>query len=236
MIPVPDGVSDEVAVLADPFAVSLHAITRNPPPPGGKAVVYGAGALGTCAVSILRALHPTVDIAVVAAWDAQAALAEKHGATVFKPEPRLELIEGLARWSGGVLRVPWDGLPACHPGAIDVVYDTVGAPETVEVGIRVLRERGTLVQMGVASPARFEWTPWYFKELRLVGSNAFGVETVEGRRAHAMEHFLRLADAGRLDLEGVVTHQFRLDDWRDAFRTLALQHDTGAVKVTFAYR
>lgn len=34
-IPVPDDVRDEVAVLADPFAVSLHAVTRNPPPPGG---------------------------------------------------------------------------------------------------------------------------------------------------------------------------------------------------------
>ena len=36
-IPVPDDVTDEVAVLADPFAVALHSITRNPPPPGGKA-------------------------------------------------------------------------------------------------------------------------------------------------------------------------------------------------------
>jgi threonine dehydrogenase-like Zn-dependent dehydrogenase len=51
-----------------------------------------------------------------------------------------------------------------------------------------------------------------------------------------MEHFLRLADSGRLDVDGVVTHRFGLDDWRDAFRTLALQHETGAVKVTFDYR
>jgi threonine dehydrogenase-like Zn-dependent dehydrogenase len=47
---------------------------------------------------------------------------------------------------------------------------------------------------------------------------------------------LRLADAGRLNLDGVVTHHFSLDSWREAFRTLALQHETGAVKVTFDYR
>ncbi len=29
---VPDGVPDELAVFADPFSVSLHAITRHPPP------------------------------------------------------------------------------------------------------------------------------------------------------------------------------------------------------------
>jgi threonine dehydrogenase-like Zn-dependent dehydrogenase len=38
VIPVPDAVPDEVAVLADPFAVSLHAVTRTPPRPGGRAV------------------------------------------------------------------------------------------------------------------------------------------------------------------------------------------------------
>jgi threonine dehydrogenase-like Zn-dependent dehydrogenase len=34
LFPVPDAIPDEVAVFADPFAVSLHSITRHPPPPG----------------------------------------------------------------------------------------------------------------------------------------------------------------------------------------------------------
>ena len=55
LFPVPDSIPDEVAVFADPFAVSLHAVTRHAPPPGGKVLVYGAGALGTCAIAILRA-------------------------------------------------------------------------------------------------------------------------------------------------------------------------------------
>src|SRR5262249_31342873 len=148
-IPVPDAVPDEVAVLADPFAVSLHAITRNPPPPGGKALVYGAGALGTTSVAILRSLYPDVEVASVARWRAQADLARSLGATVFDPEPREALIEGLADWSGGVLRTGW-GLPITHPGHIDVVYDTIGAPQTIEVGIRVLGHRGVLVQTGVS--------------------------------------------------------------------------------------
>src|SRR5688572_30801900 len=79
---VPADVADEQAVLADPFAVSLHSVTRHPPPAGGKVMVYGSGALGTCAAAILRALHPDVDVLVVARFDAQAALARKLGATV----------------------------------------------------------------------------------------------------------------------------------------------------------
>ena len=235
-IPVPDAIPDEVAVLADPFAVSLHAVTRNPPPKGGRVLVYGAGALGTTSGAILAALYPSVEVGVVARFPQQAALAEKRGLKVFAPEPRLDLIEALAEWSGGVLRRPWAGLPTCHPGRIDVIYDTVGSPETVEVGIRVLRERGTLVQMGVSSPARFEWTPWYFKELRLIGSNAFGVEEVDGVRKHGIAHYLDLVQDGRIDLDGMLTHTFRLEQWRDALAACADQGSSGALKVAFDFR
>ena len=235
-IPVPDEVPDEVAVLGDPFAVSLHAIVRHPPPEGGRALVYGAGALGTTAVAILRALYPSVDVGVVARWPAQAALSERLGATVFAHEPRLDLVEAVADWSGGILRHPWEGLPVAYPGGVDLVYDTVAAAETLEVILRVLRSRGTLVELGVSSPARFEWTPWYFKELRLVGSNAFGIEEVEGKRQHAIAHYLDLAASGRIDLTGMLTHTFRLEEWRTAFDALADQGRSGAIKVAFDLR
>jgi threonine dehydrogenase-like Zn-dependent dehydrogenase len=236
-IPVPDGLSDEQAVLADPFSVSLHGITRTPPPEGGRVLVYGAGALGTTATAILGALYPSVEVGVVARFPAQAALAEKLGASrVFDPEPREALVEALAEWSGGVLRRPWGGLPTAYPGRIDVVYDTIGGHDTMEVGVRVLASRGALVQLGVNSPKRFEWTPIYFKELRWVGSNAFGIEEVDGVRKHGIAHYLDLAASGRVDLTGLLTHTFRLDDWRQAFTTIVTQGETGAIKVAFDFR
>ncbi len=236
LIPVPDDVTDEVAVLADPFSVALHAVTRTPPPAGGRAVVYGAGALGTCATAILAALHPDVEVATVARWPAQTALARRLGARTFAHEPRVQLVEELAAWSGGVLRQPWDGLPIAWPGGVDVVYDTVGGPDTLEVGLRVLRSRGSIVEMGLSSMGRCEWTPWYFKEARLVGSNAFGIEEVDGVRQHAMAHYFDLVRDGRIDLSGMLTHTFELDRWRDAFQTLIDQGETGAIKCAFDFR
>ena len=233
---VPDAVSDEVAVLADPWSVSFHAITRNPPPPGGRVLVYGAGALGTTATAILTQLYDDVDVGVVARWPAQADLASSMGATVFEPEPRESLIEAVAEWSGAPTLSPWEGLAVAYPGHVDIVYDTVGSPLTVEAAMRVLAYRGTLVQMGVGSPARFEWTPWYFKELRLIGSNAFGFETFEGETKHAIQHYLDLTAAGRIDLTGLLTHRFRLEEWREAFATIVHQGSTGAIKVAFDFR
>lgn len=234
---VPDSIPDEMAVFADPFSVSLHSITRHPPPRSGAALVYGAGSLGLCAVAILRALYPDVAVAVVARFPAQAELARRFGAAkVLAHEPPSPLIEGLVGWGGGRLRQPLQGLPMAHPGAVDVVYDTVGKPETFEVGVRVLRSRGTLVKAGVHAPGRWEDSPLYFKELSLVGSNAFGVEEVDGRRKHAIAHYLDLAGAGRIDLRPMLTHTFGLGQWREAFWAIANQGDSGAVKVAIDQR
>lgn len=235
LFPVPDDMDDEEAVIADPFAVSLHAITRHPPGPNGRAMVYGAGALGTCAVAILRALYPEVDVLVVARFPAQAESARRLGATVINHEPARAVIEQAVEWSGGVLR-PHEGLPMAFPGAIDVVYDTVGKRETFEVGSRVLAARGTLVKAGVHGATYWEDTPLYFKELSMVGSNAFGIEEVEGVRKHGIQHYLDLAASSRVDLRPMVTHTFRLEDWREAFATIATQGETGAIKVAIDQR
>ena len=232
---VPDNVPDELAVFADPFAVSMHSITRHPPTPGGKVMVYGAGALGTCATAILRALYPDVEVLVVARFEGQAAMARKLGATVIGHTPAQRVIEEAAAWSGGVLQES-DGLPMAFPGFIDVVYDTVGKQETFEVGSRVLKARGTLVKAGVHGPTWWEDTPLYFKELSMVGSNAFGFEEINGVRKHGIDHYLDLVSSGQIDLTGMLTHTFTLDDWRNAFVTLATQDETGAIKVGFDFR
>jgi len=238
LIAVPDALSDEVAVLGDPFAVSLHSVTRHPPPPGGKVLVYGGGALGTCATAILRSLHPDVEVMVVARWTAQADLARRLGAAVVAPFPVRQLLEEAAAWSGGVLARFGDGeaLPMAHPGGFDVVYDTVGTAQTAEIGVRLLKARGTMVKSGVHAPERWEWSPLYFKEISWVGSNAFGVEEVDGVRAHGIEHYLRLTTEGRVDLSGMLTHSFRLEEWREAFTVLADQEKSGAIKVAFDFR
>ncbi|MFM8304466.1 MAG: zinc-binding dehydrogenase [Actinomycetota bacterium] len=233
---VPDGMADELAVFADPFAVSLHAVTRHAPQPGTKVIVYGAGALGSTAIAILRALYPDVEVGVIARFEAQATLATQLGAhRVFAHEPARALIEEIAEWSGGVLHGD-NPMPMAYPGGIDVVYDTVTRKETLEVASRVLRARGTIVKAGVHGPMAWEWTPLYFKELSWVGSNAFGVEEVDGVRDHGIRHYLDLTAAGRIDLSPMLTHTFPLDDWRRAFATLATQADSGAIKVAFDQR
>ena len=236
-IRIPDAVDDEVAVLADPFAVSLHAITRNPPRPDSRVVVWGAGALGSTSIAILRALYPSVQIACVARHPAQQQLAAQWGAHVIDASLSAhETVVAIADWSGAVLHQPWEGLPLAHPGHIDVVYDTIGAPWTIEQALRILAYQGRIVVSGVNAAARFEWSPLYFKDASIIGSNAFGIEIVDGVRKHALEHYLDMAASGRIDISAMLTHTYRLEDWRDAFTALATQTESGAIKVAFDFR
>ncbi len=235
-IPIPDGISDEQAVLADPFSVSLHAILHTPPTPGGVALVYGCGTLGLLAIAILRALHPEVRVLAVARYPHQAALAEQFGAErVFRHQPARAVIEGIAAATAVEIREPWRGLPMLN-GGVDIIYDTVTAPGTLEIGVRVTRARGRIVCLGVEIPRRFEWTPLYFKELSIVGSNAFAIERLDGKRMHAMEWYFELVQRHGVNVTPIITHRFRLEDYRQAFLACYDQGVSRAVKVLFDYR
>lgn len=235
LVPIPEGVSFEQAVLADPFSVSLHATLRHPPPSGGTALVYGCGTLGLLNVAILRLLFPGVRVLAIARYEHQKRLALQLGAhEVLAWRPRSYLVARLAELTGSELLRPWRGLPMLE-GGVDVIYDSVGSPESVEVGVRVTRSRGKIVVTGVEMPRRFEWTPMYFKELALAGSNAFGMEEWEGRRQHAMEWYLEWVQRGDLDVRPVITHRFPLEAYRDAFLACYDQGKSGAVKVLFAF-
>jgi threonine dehydrogenase-like Zn-dependent dehydrogenase len=231
--PIPDAVSDEAAVLGDPFSVSFHAILKAPPPENGTALVYGCGTLGLLAIAILRAVYPTVKILAVARFEHQAALARQLGAhRVFGHQPTKQLVQDIAAETGAALNEPWMGLPMLN-GGVDVVYDTVSSAETLAVGLRVTRSFGSMLVIGVEPAKTFEWTPLYFKEINIIGSNGFGIEEFEGQRKHAMEWYFDFIQQRGLDVTPIITHHFAMRDYRTAFMACHDQGKSGAVKVLF---
>ena len=233
LFPIPEGVGFDQAVLADPFSVDLHAILKAPPADGAWAMVYGAGVLGLLSVAVLRVLFPKSHVAVVARYPHQAEIARQMGAErVIQARDAAEVVESVAEMVGARVHRPARTLPWLMRG-VDVIYDTVGTAETLEIGVRVANPRAPIVITGVGAPARFEWTPLYFKEVELLGSNAFGVEEVRGARLHAMEHYLRLLAAGEFDPTPLVTHHFRLEQYREAFLMMRAKARHRVVKAVF---
>ncbi|TMB13749.1 MAG: oxidoreductase, partial [Deltaproteobacteria bacterium] len=137
-IPVPDEVTDDAAVLADPFSVSLHSILRHPPARGDIVVVYGCGTLGLCAIEILKRLFD-VRIYAITRFDHQARLAQRLGAIETIPwQPVENIVERFREITGAREVLPpiegTGGLPMLHgTRGVRVVYNTVGTAESIGV-------------------------------------------------------------------------------------------------------
>jgi len=229
---IPGDVSDEAAVLADPVSVSLRSILLAPPPAGQAVLVYGSGTLAFAAVGLLRHLYPGTEVWAATRPGARAELATRLGAHAVLSSSPDELVGQVARRAGAAPLEPWSKRDWLQDGPA-VVYDTIGSTETVETSLRLLATGGTLVVSGVEPPKRFEWTPLYFKELRVIGSNGFGIEEVGGVARHAFEHYFGFVAAG-LDLTPVITHRFPLSRWEEAVLAVKDSRHTGAVKVLLA--
>jgi len=183
----------------------------------------------------VRVVRPRARIVVVARYPQQVEAARKLGAAeVLTARRGRALIDAVAQLTGARRwGSRFHGLPMLA-GGVDAVYDSICSPQTIEIGVRLLRARGLLSIIGVEAPKRFEWTPIYFKELRVVGSNAFGMETFRGVRKHAMEHYVDLCASGEVDLGFLVTHRYPLPAWREAF-DVAMRKKSGCVKVAFEF-
>jgi threonine dehydrogenase-like Zn-dependent dehydrogenase len=233
--PIQESIPEEQAVLADPYAVSLHAVLKAPPKSGDLAVVYGCGTLGLLTIAILTEHFSGAEILAITRYPHQEEMARRFGAHyITRTQPPAKIIELVQEITGTKAYRPWGGLPVLLEGA-QRIYDTVGTAQSLEVGVRLANPQAKIVVTGVASPKRFEWTPLYFKEIELIGSNAFGVETFKNSRQHAIDLALERISAGRLDLSAMITHRFPLSDYKQAFHALHNKEKSGAVKVVFVY-
>ena len=88
------------------------------------------------------------------------------------------------------------GCPWPTPGASTWSTTPSPSPRPSRSACASWPNAGSLVQTGVSTPGRWEWTPVYFKELTIAGSNAFAVEEIEGVRQHAIAHYFDLVTSG----------------------------------------
>lgn len=245
-IPIPDEITWDQAILSDPFSVAFHSILKVRPSPGSVCAVYGCGNLGLLTIHILKKVFENITVVAIARFQHQAAMARQFGADlVLDSAPTDKIIEKVADFVSCDVYYLKSKQPWLIEG-VDFLFDTVASPDTLETGLRVVKARskdpktnneiaGTIVVTGVSSPQRYEWTPWYFKEIRVIGSNAFAIEDFEGNREHAYYHYYRFIQQGRVDPSSMVTHKFPLTEYKKAFMTAHAQGKFESIKVAFSF-
>jgi len=232
---VPDTVSDENAALVDAFCSALHAVMRSFPQDGDTVLVIGGGVIGICVVAALRVLESKARILVLAKYPFQGEWAEHYGADEVICLGRGDYYQRVAELTSGRLYKPILGKRAMVGGA-DVVYECVGADDTTDDALRFTRAGGRLALVGlIAQTKKVDWTPVWFKELTVVGTLASSTETYRGQRKRCYQLALDWMAEGKLDLNPLLTHTFRLEEYRKALTTAMHKGRTGYVKGAFVF-
>ncbi|MFW9876236.1 MAG: zinc-binding dehydrogenase, partial [Candidatus Thorarchaeota archaeon] len=225
---IPEKISFEQAVLADPFSVSFHSLLSLNPNPNSQILVYGLGIIGLLTIICLKNIFNVKNVIGIGRYPFQKDLAIKLGADhVFLSSGEL-LIEEIAAYNNVELYTPKRGFKWVLDG-VDGIIDTISSAETFEIGQRILCTQGRLVFFGVSTPKRFENTLHYFKELEVIGSNAFGIEIFHDISLHAFQHYINFLSEGLIDPQMLITHKFPLIAYKDAFETLANKSKSHAV-------
>ena len=232
---VPDNVSDENAVLVEPFAIGIHAALQFPPRDEDTVVIMGAGIIGLLTLAALRQTGSRAEIWVVARYPFQADAARKLGAN--------EIIDGksdyaaeIAKRTGGEMLKPIIGKRVLNKGGVNVLYECVGSDDSIDDSLRLTRTRGRVVIVGVPGiPETVDWTPIFAKELDVVGAyNSNRAEPFRGTMRSAFSLALEWMQNG-LDLSWLVTHKFKLDDYARAFALLEKRGASKAIKAVFEF-
>ncbi|TDD53571.1 zinc-binding alcohol dehydrogenase [Kribbella antibiotica] len=226
---VPEGLSDERAVLVEPLAGAVHAALRANVQAGQSVLVSGAGAVGLFATLAIRELTQAGRITVVAKHPKQRELAKAFGATdVVAPD---EVFRGVRRSTGAFRLKPELGAKEFLLGGVDIAVDAVGSKDSIDTVLRVTKAGGRVVLSGMPSTGA-DLSPVWFRELDVVGTYASSSSEPNGRPA--FETALELA--GKAPLDGVVGAKYPLYRWREALDHAHSAGRLGTVKVAFDVR
>lgn len=235
LIPVPDHVSDENAVLVEPFACALHPVLRHPPQPGETLLVIGCGVIGLMVIAAVRALGYDNRIVAVARYPFQEEAARTLGADVVTRARGVALYETLGEEFGARMHRPPIGKPILEGGA-DVVFECAGSDDALDDALRLAGHGAKVVVLGLAAiPKGVDWTPVWMKELSVLGSFLSGAEPGENGPVRTAQIAMNLLAEGKVDLSFMVTHRFRLHDYPRALETTLSRGKARLIKSVFDF-
>ena len=212
LAPVPDGLSDEqVLMCPDIMSTGFGGAESGGIRIGDTVAVFAQGPIGLCATAGAKLSGATTIIAVDR-LPARLEIARKMGADHVIDSSRIDPVEEILRLTNG--------------RGVDVSIEALGIQATFEACLRVLRPGGTLSSLGV-----------YSNDLKIpLGAFAAGlgdhkiITTLCPGGKERMRRLMAVIQSGRVNLEPLVTHRFKLDDIERAYELFAHQRD-GVLKV-----
>lgn len=208
VIPVPETVPRDIAVLAEPTAVAVHALRRSSLKIGDHVVVLGGGPIGLL-IAILARHAGCRSVLISEPIESRRAIAENLGFPTVDP-----------------MHDDLDASLALHLSSVDIVFEAAGSSAALRDATRILRPRGELVQVSIPKvPREISIVDITFKELTMVGVRVYQ----EGDFTTA----LNLLGSDPETFRRLVSTPYRPSEARDAF--VAARSGDGGLRVVFDF-
>ena len=232
---VPENLSDEIAVLLEPFACALHGVLKANLKDTDEVLIIGAGTVGLLTVAAIRAIGKSNRILIVAKHPHQRQLASELGADEILSSDK-SLYANFCRLTGAESYQPELGKPVLL-GGVDVTFDCVASATTIDDALRFTRAQGRVMLVGMpAIPKNIDWTSVWYKELKVSGAYTYGVEDYAGEKIRTFTLGIRLLEQMGDRLLPLIGEQFSLKEYRQAIQAAMSTGRSGAVKTVFDLR
>jgi L-iditol 2-dehydrogenase len=214
LVPLPDNVDIKEATQLDGLAVAVHAVNRVNIKKGGSILILGTGPIGFLAAQVAES-YGVDDIIVTDVFEkpfeqlhkvaSKWRTARLHTVNVKKTN----LVDFCMQVSKGL--------------GVDAVVDTIGQKDTVISGIKSLRRgRRMLMLSGFEDKMDFD-LKWVSGERELTSScnNPFPDYPAA----------ISLLASGKVNIKEMITHVFKLEDYKEAFDVAYHKEEHNSIKV-----
>lgn len=206
---VPENVTDENAVLVEPFTIGIHAVLRHFPKHSETVIVIGTGVIGLMVIIALRSLGSKAKIIVIDISEYRGKLAvEKAGADSFIQVKKGYYQKIAKQFNTRLYKPILEKKELIVGGGADIVFECVGIPSTIEDALRFTRSGGKMILIGNPHKISVDWSLIWSRELQVIGSFGSTLEEEEAETRHAFDIALGLMSSGGVDVSWMITHKF----------------------------
>lgn len=191
---LPDNVSTLEGALIEPLAVGFHAAIQGDAHLGQKAVVMGAGCIGLVSMMALKA-RGVSEVYVVDIMEKRLEKALELGATGVINGSKEDVLERVKELTNGT--------------GMDLVIETAGTEITTRQAIHIAKKGSNIVLVGYSKSGEMTLPMSLVLDKELTFKTVF-------RYRHIYPMAIDAVAAGKVNLKGIVTDVFELDEAQKA--------------------
>ena len=205
-IPIPDSMSLDEAVLAEPLSIGLYATRLAEVTTAARIAILGAGPIGLGVLLCAKAAA-ACNVYMTDLLDERLKVARQCGANW----------TGLAKHDEAITAIGDQ-----QPWGVDLVFECSGDPLCVEEAQTLLAPGGTLLLIGIPPTDRVIFNIHRMRRKELTFKNV-------RRQRGCMGPVIEMLGDGRIDAQRLLTHRFPLEKISEAFDLVATYRD-GVIK------